>query len=133
MINPKELTKERNLSQGSRFAGTPFGYARFYNIWFDDEEIKYIEKNMESHKLYRLISGQAAGKNSDNLLSYTISWFRSFLDDPELPLGLRAYIGYYIGEKYGYKKAMDDFDKTHSYEEAILAEIFARRWMETCR
>ena len=132
MINPKDVTKERNLFLIRRFTRTPFGWARFYDIYFDDDEIKYIEKNMESHKLYRLISGQASGR-SDNLQVYRISWFRSFLDDPELPLGLRAYIEYYIGEKYGHKKALDVFDKTHSYEEAILAEFFAQRWMETCR
>lgn len=135
MINEKDLTKERNLYLTRRFAGTVFGRARFFRIWFDDDEIKYIETNMESHKLYRLISGQAAGHrpSSAKHRAYRIAWLRSFLDDPKLPLGIRAYIKYYIGHDYGYDKGMDEFDKTHTYEESILAEFFAQRWMETCR
>ncbi len=133
MINEKNLSKERNKFLARRFGGTPFGLARFFKIWFDDNEIKYIEKKMETHKLYRLISGKAAGGQKFVSRAFIAAWLESFLGDPEMPVGVRAYIKYFIGHDYGYDKAKDEFDKTHTYEESILAEFFAKRWMETCR
>ena len=133
MINEKNLTKERNVFLDYRFGGTPFGLARFFHIFFDDNEIKYIETKMETHKLYRLVSGKAAGGIRFVSREFIIVWLESFLDDPEMPVGVRAYIKYFIGHDRGYKKATDEFDKTRQYEESILAEMFAKRWMETCR
>ena len=133
MINPKNLTKERNLFLNYRFGGTPFGRARFFGIWFDDNEIKYIETKMETHKLYRLISGKAAGGLKFVPRAFITAWLESFLGDPEMPVGVKAYIKYYVSHDRGYEKAMDEYDKTRRYEESILAEMFAQRWMETCR
>ena len=133
MINEKNLTKERNLFLANRFGGTPFGGARFFKIWFDDNEIKYIETKMETHKLYRLISGKAAGGLKFVPRAFITAWLESFLGDPEMPVGVRAYIKYYVSHDHGSDKRMDELDKTRRYEESILAEMFAQRWMETCR
>lgn len=61
MIAPEKITKEYAKFIMDRFCGTVFGLAPFLGIWFDDIEIKYIETKMQTHKLYRLVSGRAGG------------------------------------------------------------------------
>ena len=62
MIKTENITKEYARFILNRFAGTMFGLAPFLGIWFDDCEIKYIETKMQTHKLYRLVSGRAGGR-----------------------------------------------------------------------
>ncbi|MBO4700323.1 MAG: hypothetical protein J5620_01070 [Alphaproteobacteria bacterium] len=132
MINPKNVTKAQLIDLNNRFHGTIFGMALYLGIWLDDAEIKYIENKMQTHKLYRLVSGKSAGidcrdVSAASLFKFQRDWLLGFMDDPELPIGVRAFIYYYVG----HEQMARQYGK---YDSISTAERFlAQRWMETCR
>lgn len=134
MINPKNLTKEQMRSIRNRFAGTIFGVALHLGIWFDDAEIKYIENKMQTHKLYRLVTGKAAGIDCRDisimpLFKFQRDWLLGFMDDPELPIGVQAFIYYYVGHEQMVRQSWK-----YRYDNVSVADRFlAQRWMEKCR
>lgn len=144
MIPKENYTKEIFIDLRERFAGTIFGNATFFGIRFDDAEIKYIEIKMMTHKLYRLVNGNVAGippyKNT-RLFDFQRIWLSGFLDDPDIPIGVSAFITYYIGHKWAQMKINDKYDdeeveekdKGHSYEDSVRYEFLAQRWPELCR
>lgn len=132
MISPKNLTKTQLIDLKNRFHGTIFGVAPYWGIWFDDTEIKYIETKMMTHKLYRLVSGKAAGIDCRDisimpLFKFQRDWLLGFMDDPELPIGVRAFIYYFVGYEQMVRQSW-------KYDNISLADRFlAERWMEKCR
>ena len=132
MISPKNLTKTQLIDLKNRFHGTIFGVAPYWGIWFDDTEIKYIETKMMTHKLYRLVSGKAAGIDCRDisimpLFKFQRDWLLGFMDDPELPIGVRAFIYYFVGHEQMVRQSW-------KYDNISLADRFlAERWMEKCR
>ena len=132
MINPKNVTKAQLIDLQNRFHGTIFGMAPYLGIWFDDAEIKYIESKMITHKLYRLVSGKSAGIDCRDvsvvpLFKFQRDWLLGFMDDPELPIGVRAFIYYYIG----HEQMVRQYGKCDQI--SIAQRFLAQRWMETCR
>ncbi len=131
MISPKNLTKTQLIDLKNRFHGTIFGVAPYWGIWFDDTEIKYIETKMMTHKLYRLVSGKAAGIDCRDisimpLFKFQRDWLLGFMDDPELPIGVRAFIYYFVGHEQMVRQSW-------KYDNISVAERFlAQRWMEKC-
>ncbi len=134
MLNPNNLTKEQMRSIRNRFAGTIFGVALHLGIWFDDAEIKYIENKMQTHKLYRLVTGKAAGIDCRDisimpLFKFQRDWLLGFMDDPELPIGVQAFIYYYVGHEQMVRQSWK-----YRYDNVSVADRFlAQRWMEKCR
>lgn len=61
MIKEENVTTEYARFIMNHFGGTMFGMAPYLKIWFDETEVKYIETKMQTHKLYRLVSGRAGG------------------------------------------------------------------------
>ena len=111
MIKEKNVTKEMAISLNRRFYKTIFGVAPFLGIWFDDAEIKYIETKMMTHKLYRLVNGNVAGikpRENMRLFDFQRSWLLGFLDDKNMPIGVRAFIYYYIGHEQACLKINDN-------------------------
>ena len=136
MLDPKKLTKEQVKTLQKRFFGTIFGLAIWLGIWFDDEEIKYIETKMMTHKLYRLVNGNVAGLKpceGYRLFDFQRSWLLSFLDDKNIPVGVRAYIFYYIGYKQAGLKINDEETSNNKYASSINHQFLVERWMEICR
>lgn len=131
MLNPEKLTKEQLRSLHDRFVGTIFQPAIHYGIWFDDTEIKYIETKMMTHKLYRLVNGDVAGIDCRDvsivpLFKFQREWLLGFMDTPDIPIGVRAYIYYYIGHEQMVRQS-------RKYDNVSVAERFlAQRWMEKC-
>lgn len=131
MINPKNLTKTQLVDLQNRFHGTIFGVAQYLGIWFDDKEIKYIETKMQTHKLYRLVSGKSAGIDCRDvsiapLFKFQRDWLLGFMDDPELPIGIQAFIYYYIGHEQMVRQSW-------RYDNISVADRFlTQRWMEKC-
>lgn len=132
MINPKNVTKSQMVDLKNRFADTIFGMALHLGIWFDDTEIKYIETKMMCHKLYRFVSGKFAGLDcrdfsANTLFKFQREWLLGFMDDPELPIGVRAFIYYFVGHEQMVRQS-------RKYDNISLADRFlAERWMEKCR
>ena len=133
MIPKNNLTKTQLIDLQNRFHGTIFGVAPpYFGIWFDDKEIRYIETKMQTHKLYRLVSGKAAGVDccdisAVSLFKFQRDWLLDFMDDPELPIGVLAFVYYYIG----YEQMARQFGK---YDQISIAQRFlTQKWMETCR
>ena len=132
MIASKNLTKPQLIDLKNRFHGTIFDIASLFEIWFDDREIKYIETKMMTHKLYRLVSGKAAGIDCRDiairpLFKLQREWLLSFMDDPELPIGVRAFIHYFVGhEQMAMRK------NNYAKESGSLNNFFTQRWMEKC-
>ena len=135
MLDPKNLTKEQRRCSYDRFTGTLFAMAPWLGIWFDDAEIKYIETKMMTHKLYRLVNGNVAGVHCRNpkLFDFQREWLLGFMDDPEVPVGVRAFVYYYIGHEQACMKIDDKFAGTQKYETSISHTFLAQRWMEICR
>jgi hypothetical protein len=106
--------------------------APYWGIWFDDTEIKYIETKMQTHKLYRLVSGKSAGLDcrdfsANTLFKFQREWLLGFMDDPELPIGVQAFIYYFVGHEQMVRQS-------RKYDNISLADRFlAERWMEKCR
>lgn len=131
MIHPKKLTKSQMTDLQHRFAGTMFAVAPRFGIWFDATEIKYIETKMQTHKLYRLVSGRAAGTDcrdfsARSLFKFQRDWLTGFMDDPELPIGVQAFIYYYIGHEQMIRQSL-------RYDNISVADRFlAQRWIEKC-
>ena len=136
MIKEKNVTKEMAISLNRRFYKTIFGLAPFLGIWFDDTEIKYIETKMMTHKLYRLVNGNVAGikpRENMRLFDFQRSWLLGFLNDKNIPIGVRAFIYYYIGHEQACLKISDNTCGTHTYEASINHEFLVELWMEKCR
>lgn len=136
MIDNKNLTDKQIRDILERFIGTMFSLAPFLGIWFDDKEIKYIETKMQTHKLYRLVNGNVAGiypREDLKLFDFQRAWLTSFLSDSDMPIGVRAFIHYYIGHEQATMKINDKFCRTHKYENSIKHEFLVQRWFETCR
>ncbi|MBO4480685.1 MAG: hypothetical protein J5742_03635 [Alphaproteobacteria bacterium] len=134
MIKKENITKKYAYFIHERFAGTIFALAPFLDIWFDNKEIGYIETKMRTHKLYRLVNGNVAGISSRDkkLFNFQRSWLISFLNDPEIPVGVRAFIICYIGHEQACMKIDDQYDTVHRYANSIAYEFLAERWMEIC-
>ncbi|MCQ2581251.1 MAG: hypothetical protein MJ164_03745 [Alphaproteobacteria bacterium] len=116
--------------------GQIFGFAPFLGILFDNDEIKYIETKMMTHKLYRALGGKMFGNQhamTQHRYEATEIWLQSFLEDPELPLGVRAFIHYYIGAHRGNTKMSDEYAKTKRYTESMQHSFLTELWMEKCR
>ncbi len=131
--NPKNLSMPE---LGRRVdMGLIFGMAPHLGIWFDDAEIKYIETKMMTHKLYRALSGKISGRISLTEHQYQAIniWLESFLDDPNLPLGIKAFIHYYIGAYQGDMKINDEYDKKNRYKNYMTQMFLTELWMEKCR
>ena len=134
MINPKNVTKAQLIDLKNRFHGTIFGMAPYLGIWFDDTEIKYIETKMQTHKLYRLVSGKSAGIDCRDvsaapLFKFQREWLLGFMDDPELPIGVQAFIYYYVGHEQMVRQSWK-----YRYDNVSVADRFlAQRWVEKCR
>lgn len=132
MIEPKKLTKSQLIDLKNRFHGTIFDVASQFDIWFDDTEIKYIETKMQTHKLYRLVSGKVAGIDCRDvsarvLFKFQREWLLGFMNDPCIPIGVYAFIYYYIGRE---QVAMKRYS---CWNDSIADRFLAQRWMETCR
>jgi len=134
MIKKQNITKELAKDLDNRFAGTIFGLARFLGIYFDETEIKYIETKMMTDKSYRLISGKAIGKIPGEMSSRSSQfceiWLMKFLDDYDVPLGVKAFIINYTGHKRGELKV---FCGMGMYDEFLQQKFLSERWMELCR
>ncbi len=134
MIKPNNVTKSQMVDLKNRFHGTIFGVALHLGIWFDDTEIKYIETKMQTHKLYRLVSGKSAGIDCRDvsaapLFKFQREWLLGFMDDPELPIGVRAFIYYFVGHEQMVRQSWK-----YRYDNVSVADRFlAQRWMEKCR
>lgn len=132
MIKPNNVTKSQMVDLKNRFADTIFGVALHLGIWFDDTEIKYIETKMQTHKLYRLVSGKSAGIDCRDvsaapLFKFQREWLLGFMDDPELPIGVRAFIYYFVGHEQMVRQSW-------KYDNISLADRFlTEMWMEKCR
>lgn len=132
MIKPNNVTKSQIVDLKNRFHGTIFGMAPYLGIRFDDAEIKYIENKMMCHKLYRLVSGKSAGFDcrdfsANTLFKFQREWLLGFIDDPELPIGVRAFIYYFVGHEQMARQIW-------KYDNISLADRFlTERWMEKCR
>lgn len=144
MISKENYTEEIFIDLLEKFTGTIFEKAMALGIWFDDAEIKYIETKMMTHKLYRLVNGNVAGIHpyeNIRLFDFQRIWLSGFLDDPDIPIGVSAFITYYIGHEWAQMKINDKYydkkvkkkDKGHSYEDSVRYEFLAQRWPELCR
>lgn len=136
MIDPKKLSTDQRICLRDRFCGTIFGMAVWLDIWFDDAEIKYIETKMMTHKLYRLVNGNVAGikpREGMRLFDFQRSWLLGFLDDKSMPIGVRAFIHYYIGHEQARLKINDKICETKTYETSINREFLVELWMNKCR
>lgn len=134
MIQTNKLTEEYIAFIQNRFAGTIFGFAPWYGIWFDKKEIKYIETKMETDKLYQLIADTKTKRSPHNrIFEFRRTWLNAFLQDTSLPIGLRAFIHYYVARENGMMKINDEVDGTNKYKDSIDYELTAQRWMEKCR
>lgn len=133
MIKKQNITKELLKSLDNRFAGTIFGLARFLGIYFDETEIQYIENKMMTDKFYRLVSGNAVGKASYEMpyrsSQFCEVWLMKFLDDSDVPLGVKAFIIGYTGHKRGELKK---FFSKNFYNDFVQQKFLSERWMETC-
>ena len=137
MIREEYLTKEYRNFISNRFGGTPFGYARHFNMWFDATEIKYIETKIMTHKLYRIISGKAYNKQPDD--HYLCAFFDMFLSDKACPDGVKRFLEFYTT----HRKGMDQMRDSGEWEywttfkpdsnTNLRDSFFIQRWMETCR
>ena len=138
MISPKNLTKPQLIDLKNRFHGTIFDIASLFDIWFDDTEIKYIETKMMTHHLYRLVSGKAAGIDCRDiairpLFKFQREWLLGFMDDPSLPIGVRAFIYYYIGhEQASMQKYNCVTGEMRTRDISLTDRFLAQRWMEKC-
>lgn len=135
LLNPNNLTKQQLYSIHEHFCGTVFGGAPYFGIWFDDKEIKYIESKMQTHKLYRLVSGKAAGisiSEKPRCANFVEIWLLSFLEDKEIPIGVKGYIHIYIGHMHGDLKVKDSFENSHTYDDFIAQQFLNKLWMEKC-
>ena len=94
-----------------------------------------------THKLYRLVNGNVAGIHpyeNIRLFDFQRIWLSGFLDDPDIPVGVSAFITYYIGHEWEQMKLNDKYydkkvkkkDKGHSYEDSVRYEFLAQRWPE---
>ena len=133
MISPKNLTKPQLIDLKNRFHGTIFDVAPQFDIWFDDTEIKYIETKMMTHHLYRLVSGKAAGidcrdVSATPLFKFQREWLLGFMDDPELPIGVRAFIYYFVGHEQMVRQSW----KYRYYNISVVDRFLTQRWMEKC-
>jgi len=126
------LSREEAWRRSADHMGYIFGLAPHLGIWFDDTEIKYIKTKMMTHKLYRAVAGVASGKNSAPLEAMCL-WVESFDNDPDMPIGVKAFIHYYIGAYQGYMKSDDAYDKKNRYANFVTRSFLMERWMETCR
>ena len=136
MLNPEKTDKNKLTAVHDRFVGTIFGLAPFLGIWFDDKEVKYIETEMMAHKLYRLVNGNVAGikpRQDHTLFDFQREWLNGFYNDPDCPVGVKAYIHYYIGHEQADMKICDEMTGKHTYELSIAHKFLAELWMETCR
>lgn len=134
MIKKQNITKELVKALDNRFAGTIFGLARFLGIYFDETEIKYIETKMMTDKSYRLISGKAIGKIPGEMScrssQFSEIWLMKFLDDYDVPLGVKSFIVGYIGHKRAEIKIFCGMDE---YNERVQQRFLSERWLEICR
>lgn len=140
MISPKNLTKPQLIDLKNRFHGTIFDVASQFDIWFDDTEIKYIETKMMTHKLYRSVTGKVAGIDCRdvairNLFKFQRDWLLGFMDDPELPIGVQAFIYYYVGhEQLALEKYRWFGESMRARRDGDIAKRFLnQKWIETCR
>lgn len=132
--NPKNLSMPEKWRRTEM--GLIFGMAPHLGIWFDDVEIKYIETKMMTHKLYRVLSGKMSGKYTSiapRQYQTIIIWLESFLGDPNLPLGIKAFINYYIGAYQGDMKHDDEYDEKNRYKNYMAHRFLTELWMEKCR
>lgn len=135
MLDPKKITREQINYLQDHFCGTIFGLAVWLDIWFDDAEIKYIETKMMTHKLYRLVNGNVAGispRENGRLFDFQRSWLLGFVGDKNMPIGVRAYIYYYIGHEQACLKICDKMAGTHTYATSINREFLVECWLEKC-
>lgn len=80
-----------------------------------------------------VVRGGVKCRSNNRLFDFQRIWLNSFLDDPDIPIGVSAFITYYIGHEWAQMKINDEYDKTHRYKDSIEYEFLAQRWMETCR
>ena len=66
---------------------------------------------------------------NNHLFEFRCVWMNDFLNDPNIPNGVRAYIHYYIG----HERAQMKINGNHRYEASIEYEFLAQRWIEICR
>ena len=139
MLKTKNLTKKQLVDLHNRFHGTIFGAASHFGIWFDDTEIKYIETKMMTHKLYRLVSGKSAGIDCRDvailqLFTFQRDWLLGFMKDADIPIGVRAFIYYYIGD---IQQSMQRYncitEEMYTHDVCLADRFLAQRWMEICR
>jgi len=139
MIKPERLTKAQLNDLHNRFHSTIFDAASNFNIWFDANEVKYIETKMQTHKLYRLVSGKAAGIDCHDIASlqffkFQRDWLLGFTKDPNIPIGVQAFIYYYVGDV---QQSMQQYncvtEKMNTHDICLADRFLAQRWMETCR
>ena len=134
MIKEKELTKEWAYFVRKRFAGTIFGLAPWFGVWFDEKEVEYIETKMQTDKLYQLVGDTNVKRSPYNrIFEFRRIWLNGFLKDQSLPVGIRTYIKYYIAHEFGIMQIDDEFDGTQKYKDSVDYEFIAQRWLEKCR
>ena len=135
MIKKENVTYEQIKSLQHRFCGTMFGLAPFLDIYFDEKEIQYIENKMMTDKYYRLVSGKAAGvtpgKEPLRLFQCREIWLMKFLNTPDVPVGVKAFIIYYTGHWRGQLKLF--YKKENGYNNFLQELWLTERWMEICR
>lgn len=118
------LELERRL--GALFAG-----ARYFGIWFDDAEMKYIETKVKTDRLYRVFSGSAYGCEENT--QAVLIWLEQFLSDPDCPNGVRIFIMNYISHYRGHLKDCDELDGTKRYAEYLQHSFLTDLWMDKTR
>ena len=137
MIAKENQTKERADFLQRRFAGSIFGFAIWLDVWFDKNEIKYIETKMETGNLYEVLGCPDKSvvliSVYNRLFDFQRVWLNGFLKDPDMPVGVQIFIKFYIAHGYGIMLTNDKFKGTHAFENSADYDFVAQRWMETCR
>ena len=50
-----------------------------------------------------------------------------------MPIGVKAFIHYYIGAHQGAMKIDDEYDRKNRYQNFVTRSFLMERWMETVR
>ena len=121
MINAKNVTLAQDRTQKKLYAGTPFGYAAHFGVWFDDKDNDYIRTKIKTHKLW----GAAVKNHLD--IGVVDVFLSKFLSDPQCPDGVRKYIEVFTAHMKGIHDSQDSGDWTQALLWLEEGEMTVRR------
>ena len=127
MIENKVYFLKKNPELQSRIGGWLYNLGRDANFELSETDVRWIERNITSHRLFRVIEGNVSPYGHSNTYAYVAEFFLMFLDTPETPVKVNKLLVYVIG-------ICKTFDK-NQYEASIEPTriFFIQRWMEICR